>query len=144
MKYWIYSILGIIAISLYTKISDLQSSRDVYLAKQEGLKMGLQEAASKANEIAPFDVDDATIILRQEADDLTLTTYYKLKVAQTALSPGAFDEIKQENIVFNCNADSMQDAYKLGLVSVFDYADINGDALYRYVIDEEACAGVIK
>lgn len=109
-------------------------------AHLKGLAEGLKSSAAKTNRKAPFAVDDMTILLKQEAVGLTLTSYLEVKIDRSKVTPQDLSAFKKETIRLRCKIAILHDGYKGGVVSIFDYVDINNEPFAKILINEEVCS----
>ena len=125
---------------------DNEVSKKLEDAHLKGLALGLKSQAEKLNRKAPLAIDDWTIILRQEADGLTLTSYLKLKLDPSKVKPELLreliEETKEQTISQRCKLAVLHDGYKGGVVSIYDYVDINNDPFFKILINEQVCSEV--
>ena len=129
------------SISLDNKVS--KKLEDAHL---DGLASGLKSQAEKLNRKAPYAIDDWTTILRQEADGLTVTTYFKLKLDPSKLKlellKEFLEEFKKETISERCKLAVLHEGYKGGVVSTYHYVDIKNDPFLNFSINEKVCSEV--
>lgn len=109
-------------------------------AEMESMKSTLKRTAMKLNEKAPFAIDKLTTFLKQEVDGLTLISYFKLALDKNLIDIDTVEKFKEETIAKRCELAKFHDGYKGGVISVFDYKDINNKPLARIVINEQACS----
>jgi hypothetical protein len=111
-----------------------------------GLASGLKETAEFTNRRTPYAIDDWTTLLRQEADGLTLTTYFKVKLDPTNIKPEQLreflEELKRQTISERCKLAIAHDGYKGGVVSTYHYVDIKNDPFLKFSINEQVCSEV--
>ncbi|MBC8285727.1 MAG: hypothetical protein H8E32_18080 [Nitrospinae bacterium] len=115
-------------------------------AHLNGLALGLKKTAELTNSRTPFATDDWTTLLRQEADGLTLTTYFKVKLDLAKIKPRQLkeflEEFKKETISERCKLAVLHEGYKGGVVSTYHYVDIKNDPFLKFSINEQVCSEV--
>ncbi len=125
--------------ALFTNFEN--TKQELEKAEMKGAAAGLKTTAEELNKKAPYAIDELTTFLRQEVDGLTLTTFFKLALDKTQIATHDIETFKEETIVQRCKIANLHDGYRGGIVSVYDYIDVNNEPFARIVIDEEVCSG---
>ena len=122
----------------------MSKKKDVRAASLEtqSLMAGLKTSAEATNRKAPIAVDDATILLGQKAEGLKLISFFKLNIPKASFSIDRQNYFEIELLTKRCSLVHLHKGYEGGVVSVFNYVDLNNEPLMEFIIDQKACSNI--